>query len=185
MPYISLAVLIALLLLMIRGAFKGFSGELAHLAGLAACGGLIWFGYDPVQRSIAYVPQISEDASKFYAALAVFIIGALLFFIVAKIIRKIGEYIVPQPFNAVLGALVGAAKAILFISIIAGSVKLIRERIKEYTSEDIANPATNAMIGSWKEFILPDFRAAVDTLKSSDKQAKQTDGEEEQPDGKR
>ncbi len=161
MYVVALGVLIGLFFFTIRGCFKGFGGEMGGLVGLAAFGGLIWFGYDPVCRSIAFLPQVSDNAARFYAVLGVFIVGAILFFVVAKIVKAIGEAIIPQPFNAILGGVVGAGKALFFISVIAGSVQLIQQRFNEILPEDVANPAIDTIVESWQELILPDFQRII------------------------
>ncbi len=164
MHIIALIVLITLLLFTLRGCIKGFGGEIGGLAGLAAFGGLAWFGYQPFCRSIAHLPKISSTEVQFYAILAIFIVGVILFFIISKLTQKIGEAIVPQPFNALLGGLIGAAKALFFISLIAGAVQLVIARTKAFIPGEVANPVIHAMIESWKQLILPDFQ---DVLNSS------------------
>ncbi len=156
---------VSFVLLVLRGAFRGFSGELAHLAGLCACIGAIWFGFDPVQRSFAYLPQLDAQAASFYATLTIFIIGAVLFFIIAKVVGCIASLIIPQPFNAILGAIIGGAKAVLFISIITGTVMLIHDKVTSGIPYDKETPSAKVLITCWEKILLPGFMSSTDELK--------------------
>ncbi len=151
MNIIALITLIVLLFFVIRGAFRGFSGEMANVVGLAACIGTFWFAYQPVNKSLSYIPQIAPEATGFYATLIVFIVGAVLFFVISKIVNRIGALIIPQPFNAILGAIAGGAKAILFISIVAGSVMAIRDHIKKPDGLEASVPPLKTIFKSWDD----------------------------------
>ncbi len=147
--------LVSFILLVLRGAYRGLSGELAHLVGLCACIGTIWMGFDPVQRSFAFIPQLDGRSTTFYATLFIFLVGAIVFFIVAKLINRIGELIIPQPFNAIFGALIGGAKALLFISIIAGTIMLIHDKVKSIERHDAEAPASKILFECWDTIIFP------------------------------
>ncbi len=178
MTIVSIIVLVAILFITLRGAFRGFSGELAHLAGLVACIGFFWVGFRPIQRSIDYLPQVEYDASCFYATLVVFVIGAILFFIIAKIVDRIGSLIIPQPLNAILGAIVGAAKALFFTSMIAGAVMLVHDKIKTVDRFDSDIPSLKALFKCWDKVILKGLNIETNVEGVSEKilPTEETDG---------
>lgn len=149
---------VVLLLFILRGAWRGLTGELAPLAGLVACGGIIWFGYTPLKALLGTrFTTLQPDAQTFYAALAILLLGGTAFFLVAKLIKKIGEWVVPQPFNAILGALIGGAKAFVLISLVMGSLQVIKEKVNKTFQASEENPVSAAALTFWKDQFLPDL----------------------------
>lgn len=159
MPDIVTTVCVVVLLLFIlRGAWRGLTGELAPLAGLVACGGIIWFGYAPLKALLASsFTTLQPDAQTFYSALAILLIGGTAFFLVGHLIKKIGEWVVPQPFNAILGALIGGAKAFILISLVMGSFQVIKEKINKTFQASDENPVSAAALTFWKDQFLTDL----------------------------
>lgn len=155
---VSTVCVVVLLLFILRGAWRGLTGELAPLAGLVACGGIIWFGYAPLKTLLAErFTALQPDAQTFYAALVILLIGGAAFFLVGHLIKKIGEWVVPQPFNAILGALIGGAKAFVLISLVMGSFLVIREKINQTFRASEENPLSAAALTFWKDHFLPDL----------------------------
>lgn len=148
---------VVLLLFVLRGAWRGITGELAPLAGLVACGGILWFGYTPLKALLATRFAIQPDALTFYAALGILFLGGTAFFLVGHLIRKIGEWVIPQPFNAILGALIGGAKAVVIIGLVMGSIQVIKDKINKTFEASEENPVSAAALTFWKDRFLPDL----------------------------
>lgn len=141
---------VILLLFVLRGAWRGLTGELAPLVGLIACGGILWFGYAPLHTALAQaLPNLEEKACVFYSALAITVVGFVVFFILACLVKRVGAWVVPQPFNAVLGGLIGGAKAVLMISVAAGLVALVQDRLDGFCGQSEQNPVSAAAIRFW------------------------------------
>ncbi len=140
------------LVFILRGAWRGFGGELAPLVGLVACAGVLWFAYPPLHSALGTaLPSLEAKACVFYAATITALIGFGLFFLVAKLVRSFVGVIFPQPFNAILGAGVGAAKAVLLISVVAGLISVAQDRLAGIRERTEANPVSSAAAHFWSE----------------------------------
>ena len=164
---VSLAVIF--LFFILRGAWRGLTGELAPLAGIAACLGVVFFAYGPLRATLAStLTGLDGQAHTFYAAVTVAVIGGILFLVVAQLIKRVGEVLVPQPFNAILGALIGAGKVFLIASLIAGVVSVAREKAEKALSEQGENPLTAAALTFWQaqiQDLLPQGESVLPELK--------------------
>ncbi|MEG1552530.1 MAG: CvpA family protein [Kiritimatiellia bacterium] len=150
MDGLTVAILLTVAFFSLRGAFRGLSGELAPLIGLIAGAGALWFGYPPLNIALAKaLPTLDSQACIFYAAIVAAIAGLVLFFILATLVQKVGAWIVPQPFNALLGALIGAAKIILFVSVIGGICAVATDRLKGLRKSTKESPLTLAIADFW------------------------------------
>lgn len=150
--WITLGIALILLILAVRGAFRGFAGEVAPLGGLIVCGLVIYFGYAPMQGLIEEF--VSEERLRyvvFFSALGISLVGILCYFLVSAFIRRVIEWIIPQPFNAILGALLSCAKGVLFVSIIAGLYTLTQEKLDTLRKQQEENPLAEAALSFWKD----------------------------------
>jgi len=92
------------------GLFRGLSGGLGTLGGLAAATAAGWFLFDPISSLIISRGWLTGSLEQRIAAIVVDgIIGLLAFGIVRKLIEKFVRYLVSRPFDAFLGAIVGGA----------------------------------------------------------------------------
>ena len=148
MDTLTAGIAVFTLLFVLRGAWRGFSGELAPLAGLVACGGVIWFGYAPIHLAVARL-GVESGAAVFYSALGIVVAGCVVFFIVARLVKGVVRLILPQPFDGILGAAIGAAKAILIVSVAAGIAEVTRERMAGLLDAQERNPITAAAGRFW------------------------------------
>lgn len=152
MDILSTLIVILLVFFTLRGAFRGFSGELAPLVGLISCIGILWYGYQPIQKAlIASFPQWDATACSFYAAIVVAICGGLFFLIVSRLIRKLVSCILPQPFDAILGALTGAVKVFFFISIIGGLFTMGKNQVQAFREASERNPFLAVVSQFWMD----------------------------------
>lgn len=150
MDTVTAVIAVVFALFVVRGAWRGFGGELAPLVGLLACAGTLWFGYPPLRAALAAaLPTLEPGASVFYSAVAAALAGLTVFFVVAFLLRRAVGLIFPQPFNAILGALVGAAKAVLLISVAAGVLSVAQERFSGLRARSEENPVSAAAARFW------------------------------------
>lgn len=150
MDTMSVAIGGFVLLFVLRGAWHGLSGEVAPLAGLVACGGVLWFGYAPLHALVARL-AVEPGAAVFYSALGIVVIGCVAFLLVAKLLKGVVRLMLPQPFDGVLGAAIGAAKAILIVSVAAGVATVTRERMTGLLDATERNPVAAAAGRFWAE----------------------------------
>jgi len=152
MDAISAAIGILLLVFVLRGAWRGLGGELAPLAGIVAFGGTLWFGYPPLHEALAdALPSLEPQAAIFYAATAICALGCTVFFVIATLLRKVVSIIFPQPFNSILGALVGACKAFVLVSVLSTLLSIAQNGFFGLRSLSEENPVTSSVAQFWKE----------------------------------
>ncbi len=103
------------------GLFRGLSGELASLAGfgaaVAAGSSLYGFAHFCVR---AFGFDKGDATEHIAAGVFVFLLGIVVFGIAWRVVNKFVSFLVPQPTNALLGALSGAAKGLVILFLLAG-----------------------------------------------------------------
>lgn len=150
MDTLGTVLLIFVALSALRGAWRGLSGEMAPLVGLVAGGGILWFGYAPARAALTrLVPGVEAGAAAFYAALAIAVGAMIVFLIVAKLAKHVGALIIPQPFDAIIGAVVGAAKVILLASVVAGLWGMAADRAHGLALGAERHPVATAARAFW------------------------------------
>lgn len=105
------------------GLFKGFSGQLGSLVGMAAALVAGYFLYAPLKAVAGGFSWVSSlIACNAVAGVMDFVCMLVVFGIVRRIVSRFVSFLVPQPINAILGALIGFVKGAvpLGIFIVAG-----------------------------------------------------------------
>lgn len=152
MDMLNLGLLIVIVLFACAGAYRGFSGELATLAGALIAAAALWFGAPYLRDLVFYfAPNLPQNASVFYIGIAAVIIAFILFFFSSKLIKAIGKWVIPQPFDAILGFIVGGGKAFLLISIIAGVITASDDYINTIREKTEGSLVANAAAAFWKD----------------------------------
>ena len=103
------------------GLFRGLSGELASFLGFVAAvvAGYSLYGF--VHAGLRAVGFNKGDTTELVATgVAVFIIAIVAFGLTWRIVNKFISFLVPQPTNALLGALSGAFKSLVSLLLLAG-----------------------------------------------------------------
>ena len=135
---------------LLRGAIRGFSGELAPLIGIIAFIGALWYGYPPVRETLQHTfPALDAGATVFYAAIIATFLACILFLGLTALTKKLVGTILPQPFNALLGAVIGAAKVILIVSVVGGLVTVAEDRFKTLREQTERNPFSAMVAQFW------------------------------------
>jgi uncharacterized membrane protein required for colicin V production len=150
MDIIASVIGILFIIFLVRGAIRGFSGELAPLVGIIAFIGTLWYSYPPLQTLILRsYPTMDAGALVFYSALASTLLACLTFWLACALIKKVVRTIIPQPFNAILGALIGAIKVVLIVSVIGGLITVAQDRFQSLRKETEQNPFTAMVAQFW------------------------------------
>lgn len=98
------------------GLFRGLSGELGALAGLVAALVAGYFGHAPLQAFLqSAVPGFTSWGSP-AAYVADFLMAIVAFGVTRMIVSRFVSFLVPQPTNALMGALAGAAKGAVIVA---------------------------------------------------------------------
>lgn len=132
------------------GAIRGFAGELAPLVAALVSGIALWFGQPYLRDGVlALFPNLPPNAVVFYTAIFAVVIAIVLFFFVSKFTKHLGQWIIPQPFNAILGFLIGGGKAFLLISVIAGAITASKDHIQSLQETTKESAIANAAAAFW------------------------------------
>ena len=104
------------------GLFRGFSGQLGSLAGMAAALVAGYFLFAPLKGAVTGGNWVSgEAAQNAVAGIADFTAMLVVFGIVRRIVARFVSFLVPQPMNAIAGALIGLLKSVVVVGLLAGS----------------------------------------------------------------
>ena len=104
------------------GLFRGFSGQLGSLAGMAAALVAGYFLFAPLKGAVTGGNWVSgEAAQSAVAGIADFTAMLVVFGIVRRIVARFVSFLVPQPMNAIAGALIGLLKSVVVVGLLAGS----------------------------------------------------------------
>jgi uncharacterized membrane protein required for colicin V production len=113
--------------LVVRGFLRGFSGEAGGLAGLAAAAAVWAFGMEPAERAVAAAGWFggSPQACKLAAFVGVLAGCLAVWSLLGHLFKAVLRTTIRQPFDAILGGGVGAAKAWLVIFAVRHTLKLL------------------------------------------------------------
>lgn len=118
---VDLALLGGVVLMVGIGLFRGLSGELASFAGFVAAVTAGYSLYGFVHVAVQSLGFNKGDTTELVATgVAVFILGIIVFGLTWRIVNKFVSFLVPQPTNALLGALSGAFKSFVALLLLAG-----------------------------------------------------------------
>ncbi len=123
----------------VTGLFRGISGELGGVAGIAAAFAAGFALYD-VARSLAASAGFSTGGLATAATATIDLVFLLIAYgIVRRLVSKFVSVMVPQPTNAVLGALGGCIKSAALLALLSGVWML---KPGEYSSGPLAAYST-------------------------------------------
>lgn len=151
---------LVILFFVIRGAFRGFSGELAPLLGIAAAVGVLWIGHGTIS---GIAGRVFTDSPTLAAVIASAAVGIILYFLTAKLFRRVFGLILPQPFNALLGMTVGLLKSLILISVICGTYRVAAEQFSSLRNAPMDQPILKNLSELWADR----FRENPDILREA------------------
>lgn len=107
---------------MVTGLFRGFSGQFGSLVGIAAAVAAGYFLFAPLRSLVEASGWVHGDTALSGAAAFVdFTVSLTVFGLVRKVVAKFVSFLVPQPMNAIAGALVGLLKGVVVVGILTGA----------------------------------------------------------------
>ena len=114
------------------GLFRGFSGQLGSLVGMVVALAAGYFLFAPLKGIVAGGNWVSGGpAQNCVAGIAVFAAMLVAFGTVRRIVARFVSFLVPQPMNAIAGALVGLLKSVVAIGLLVGAGLLQTGRFSE------------------------------------------------------
>ncbi len=103
------------------GLFRGFSGQLGSLAGMASALLAGYFLFAPLKGIVTSGNWVSgETAQNAVAGIADFTAMLVVFGIVRRIVARFVSFLIPQPMNAIAGALIGLLKSAVVVGLLSG-----------------------------------------------------------------
>ena len=104
------------------GLFRGFSGQLGSLVGMAMALAAGYFLFVPLKGVVTGGNWVAgETAQNAVAGIADFVAMLVVFGIVRRIVARFVSFLVPQPMNAIAGALIGLFKSLIVVGLLVGA----------------------------------------------------------------
>ena len=106
--------------LVIRGFMRGCSGELSGLVGLLAAAAVGYFGFAPLERTILAAKLLAANpyAARLITFMLILVACFSVWLIIARTLKDALELVVGQPFDALLGGIIGGTKAFVAIAVL-------------------------------------------------------------------
>lgn len=103
------------------GLFKGFSGQLGSIVGIAAALVAGYFLFSPIKDFVSGGNWVSGDTvQKSVAGVADFAVMLVVFGVVRRIVARFVSFLVPQPMNAIAGGVIGLLKSTVIVGLLVG-----------------------------------------------------------------
>ena len=117
LDYVVLGIVILLVLLGFR---RGFSGELGRLFGVLASAATLFFGYKPITAWVdgMQIFKNSALATKLLVLICLLVLCVSVWLLVKKLLADAVKTVIKQPFDSILGGFIGGLKAVLALSLI-------------------------------------------------------------------
>lgn len=118
--WVDAAALAVGIILVIKGFVSGASNQLARLVASAVAVGFGYFCFQPILRASNSLNLIGEHpyAAYLIAIIILFTVGVALWIIVGRLLSSALQLAIRQPFDTILGGLIGAAEAIMLIAVL-------------------------------------------------------------------
>ena len=112
--------LAAVAFLVIRGFVSGCSGELGRLVALGAATALGYFGFAPASRLVLSVKLFSANpyAERLTVFILLFVVCIALWLGLRKLLSEAIRLVVAQPFDSILGGIIGGMKAFILVAVL-------------------------------------------------------------------
>lgn len=137
------------LLMVVRGAWRGLSGELSPIIGLIAGLAFAWFSYPPLASIFKRTTAVPAESIVFYSAFACFVASMILFLCVTLLVKRVLAIVIAQPFNAIFGGLIAAAKVALLVSLIGGVCGVAPAKLNELKEGSRDTPVMHILGKMW------------------------------------
>lgn len=109
----------AVALLVIRGFVRGCSGEVGGLLALAAALTVGIFGFTPVSQAVLSARLFHENpaAGRLVVFILLLVVSIAVWLAIGRLIREAIRLVVAQPFDAILGGMIGGFKAFVLVAV--------------------------------------------------------------------
>jgi len=105
--------------LVILGFIRGCSGELGRLVAVGSAAALGYFGFQPVLRVVgrAKLFEANPYAPRLVTFILLFVVCIALWLGLRHLLAEGIKLVVAQPFDAILGGIIGGIKAFIFVAV--------------------------------------------------------------------
>lgn len=116
----DLLALAAVAFLVVRGFILGCSGELGRLAGLVAAVAAGFYGYGPAVRLVlsARLFDANPYAGKLVVFILILVVCIAIWLGVRRLLSQSIRLVLAQPFDAIIGGVIGGFKAFVFVAVL-------------------------------------------------------------------
>ena len=106
--------------LVVRGFVRGCSGEISRLVGLLAAVAAGYFGFAPLERAVLAAKLFADNpyAGRLVAVMLILVIGFSIRLLLCHLLKESLKTAIGQPFDAMLGGVIGGFKAFVVIAIL-------------------------------------------------------------------
>lgn len=110
----------ALAFLVIRGFVRGCSGELGRLVAVCTAAGVGYFGFAPVSRLVlmAKLFHSNQYAGRLVVFIVLFVACVAIWLFLSRMLSEVIRLVVAQPFDAILGGIIGGIKAFILVAVL-------------------------------------------------------------------
>jgi uncharacterized membrane protein required for colicin V production len=106
--------------LVLRGFVRGCSGELGRLVAVCTAAAIGFFGFAPVSRAVLSLSLFSANlyAGRLAAFILLFVVCIAVWLGLGRLLSEAIRLVVAQPFDAILGGLIGGLKAFILVAVL-------------------------------------------------------------------
>ena len=117
---LDLLAALAVAFLVIRGFICGCSGETGRLAGVLAAAATGYFGFAAVARMVAAARLFDANpyAGRLIAFLLLLVVCIAIWLGVSRLLAEGIRLVLPQPFDAIVGGVIGGIKAFVLVAVL-------------------------------------------------------------------
>ena len=110
----------ALAFLVIRGFIRGGSGEIGRLVGVLAGAAVGYFGFTPTVRVVLSAQMFNANpyAGRMIVFILLLVVCLAVWFGISRILTDSIRLAIPQPFDTLLGGVIGGVKAFVLVAIL-------------------------------------------------------------------
>ena len=106
----------------VTGLFRGFSGQFGSLVGMAAALVAGYFLFSPIRGFVMDGNWVSGAAAQnAVAGISDFVVMLVVFGLLRRLVAKFVSFLIPQPMNAIAGALTGLVKSVVIVGLLAAA----------------------------------------------------------------
>jgi len=105
--------------LVVLGFVRGCSGELGRLVAVGSAAALGFFGFAPVLRVVGSANLFNANpyAARLVTFILLFVVCIALWLGLRHLLAEGIKLVVAQPFDAILGGIIGGIKAFIFVAV--------------------------------------------------------------------